>query len=77
MHFELHGTRNHVTNFEKCHIFTTLNPKIVFEKIKNCMLSNHEIWCIYVILYLHFVRKLLTFICQKMNDFLSINLSFI
>ena len=44
MHFELHGTRNHVTNFEKGHIFTTLSPKIVFEKTKNCMLSNHEIY---------------------------------
>ncbi len=34
MHFELLGTRNHVTNFEKGHIFTTLIPKIVFEKTK-------------------------------------------
>ena len=32
MHFELHGTRNRVTNFKKVHIFTTLSSKIVFEK---------------------------------------------
>ena len=34
MHFKLHGTCNHVTNFEKCHIFMTLSPKFVFEKIQ-------------------------------------------
>ena len=34
MNFELHETRNHVTNFEKGHIFMTLSPKIVFEKTK-------------------------------------------
>ena len=34
MHFELLGTHNHVTNFEKCHIFTTLISKIAFEKTK-------------------------------------------
>ena len=32
MHFELHRTRNRVTNFEKVHVFITLNSKIVFEK---------------------------------------------
>ena len=32
MHFELHITHNRVTNFEKVHVFTTLNPKIVFKK---------------------------------------------
>ena len=32
MHFKLYGTCNHVTNFEKGHIFTTLSPKIMFEK---------------------------------------------
>ena len=37
----LHCTRNYnrVTNFEKCHVFMTLNPKIVFEEIqKACSL---------------------------------------
>ena len=34
MNFELQGTRNHVTNFEKCHIFMTLSPKIMFKKTK-------------------------------------------
>ena len=34
MHFELHGTHNHVINFEKGHIFTTLSPKTVFDKTK-------------------------------------------
>jgi hypothetical protein len=28
------GHHNHVINFEKCHVFTTLNPKFVFEKIE-------------------------------------------
>jgi hypothetical protein len=28
------GYRNRVTNFEKCHVFTTLSKKIVFEKIQ-------------------------------------------
>ena len=28
------GYRNHITNLEKCHIFATLNQKIVFEKIQ-------------------------------------------
>ena len=32
MHFELHKTRNRVTNFEKVYVFMTLNLKIVFEK---------------------------------------------
>jgi type IV secretory pathway VirB3-like protein len=38
-----------------------------------CMLSNHKILCIYVILCLHFLRKLLIFICQNGERFLSIN----
>jgi hypothetical protein len=57
------GTSYRVSNFEKGHVFTTLSAKITFEKKTNYMLSNHEIWCIHVILYLHFVRQLLTFIC--------------
>ena len=63
---------NHVTYFKKSHVFTTLNPKIVFEKTQYaiaCSLINYEIWCIYVILYLYFIRKFLTFIYQMMNDF--------
>ncbi len=32
MHFELHKTHNHVTSFEKVHVFMTLSPKIMFEK---------------------------------------------
>ena len=28
------GNRNRVTNFEKYHVFTILNPKNVFEKIQ-------------------------------------------
>jgi hypothetical protein len=32
MHFELHRTRNRVTNFEKVRVFMILNSKIVFEK---------------------------------------------
>ena len=34
--------------------------KIRVWKNTNRMLFNHKIWCIYVILYLHFVKKLLT-----------------
>ena len=32
MHFELHTIRNPITNFKKVHVFTTLSPKIMFEK---------------------------------------------
>ena len=37
----------------------------MFEKNTNDMLSNHEIWYIYVILCLYFVIKLLTFYKPK------------
>ena len=40
----------------------TISLKIMFEKNTNDMFSNHEIWYIYVILWLYFVIKLLTFI---------------
>ena len=43
-------------------------PKNCVWKNTNYMLSNHEIWYFYVILYLYFVRKILTFICQRIVE---------
>ena len=43
-------------------------PKIRVGKNTNNMLFHHEIWCIFDILYLHYVRKLLTFIYHRMNN---------
>ena len=34
MHSDKTSNCNRVTNFEKCHFFTTLNPKFMFEKTK-------------------------------------------
>ena len=50
---------NGVINFEKV-TSSRLKPKNCVCRNTNDMLSNHEIWYIYVILCLHFIRKLLT-----------------
>jgi hypothetical protein len=53
--------------FEKVHVFTTLNPKIVFEKNINYMLSTHEIWYIYVILVIIFNLSLAFILFSHLN----------
>ncbi len=60
-----HYTRhhNHVTNFEKSHLFTTSNQKIVFEETqKACsLLTKFGVFMSYIARILK--RKLLIFIC--------------
>ncbi len=36
------GHRNRITNFEKDYIFTTLNPKILFEETQNACSPNKK-----------------------------------
>ena len=51
MHFELHRTRNRVTNFEKVHVFMTLNSKIVFKKTQTacCLIMKSGAFMSYFI----------------------------
>ena len=69
MSFELHGTRNHVINFEKCHIFMTLSPKIVFEKTKTT--------CSLIMKLLHLCHTLFAFCKKTFNLYMPKNESFL
>jgi hypothetical protein len=51
MHFELHKTRNRIANFEKIHVFMTLNSKFVFEKTQTacCLIMKFGAFMSYFI----------------------------
>ena len=63
------GHCNRVVNFEKCHVFKTLSPKIVFKKTQTTCSLIMKYGSSMSYFYVHFVRKLITFIYQMLNDF--------
>ncbi len=58
--------RNRVINFEKCHVFTTLSSKIVFEKHK-LHASNNEKYP------MHLCHTLFAFYMKTFNLYISMD----